>query len=247
MLQQWWNDPNYRTRLLFVVAALLFVVFVATLLREGSSQTAAVVEATSSPTAAASTSPSPIASASPTSVPATPQPTTAPAPTAQPPAAPPLPAGNFRNGTFSVGVDVAPGTYRTRTPSTGCVWARLNAQGQVLGGATTDGPEIVTILPTDRTFRSSNCATWSLDLSPLGNSNIGPHIDGTYFVGADMAPGVWKASSAGCVWSRVSGFTGDAGAVIASGKTTAANQTFEIGATDRGFRTANCGILTRAG
>ena len=139
---------------------------------------------------------------------------------------------------------MAPGTYRTRTASAGCSWARLNSQGQLITGRTTNDPDIVTILRTDGFFRSSNCASWSLDLTRITNTPLNSIPDGTYLVGTDIVPGVWRALSTGCSWWRLSEFTGDGSTIIASA---ASNPNVTVMSSDRGFRSVNCSLWQKVG
>ncbi len=91
------------------------------------------------------------------------QPTTRPAtPTTQPTTAT---YPQFGDGTFVVGKDIQPGTYRTREASSGCYYARLSGFGGTLGeiiaNNNTDAPAIVTIAATDKGFESTRCGTWT--------------------------------------------------------------------------------------
>jgi len=83
------------------------------------------------------------------------------------------PLNTFGSGTLIVGVDVAPGTWRTGcgVGCDKCFWERLSgfASGDGLGVDRGDvivlgGPQryetIVTIQPTDRGFASSFCGFW---------------------------------------------------------------------------------------
>lgn len=70
----------------------------------------------------------------------------------------------FGPGTFIVGTDIAPGTYRGRGGS--CYWARLRSFGGTLNsvianGNGTGGSVIVTINRGDKGFESSRCGTWT--------------------------------------------------------------------------------------
>jgi hypothetical protein len=241
MFQRMLADQQWRTRGLLLVVGVFFVFAIAASLPRGQDSTSGsptpTSTARSSATAAPAASPTAIAVASPT-----PEPPAATAvPTARP--APVTPQG-FGNGTRAVGVDVAPGTYRTRTASAGCSWARLNAQGQLITGRSTNDADIVTIVPTDGFFRSTNCANWSLDLTRITNTNLGPLFDGTFLVGTDIVPGVWRATNASCTWWRLSEFTGDASTILGTG---APNTTVTILGSDRGFRSINCTLWQKVG
>jgi hypothetical protein len=74
------------------------------------------------------------------------------------------PQTSFGNGTFIVGTDIQPGTYRT-TGGSNCYYARLSGfggtSGEIIANANTDGSgAIVTIEPSDVGFQSSGCNTW---------------------------------------------------------------------------------------
>jgi len=73
------------------------------------------------------------------------------------------------NGTYVVGTDIQPGSYRTagRVDSgfPHCYWSRnLDASGEVdsiVANSTTDGPTTVTVKPTDGAFHTSGCQPWT--------------------------------------------------------------------------------------
>lgn len=73
------------------------------------------------------------------------------------------------NGTFLVGTDIEPGTYRTPGPDgsrVGCTWDRLSglsgtdADVIVFDGGT--GPLIVTVSESDIAFTTAGCQPWAL-------------------------------------------------------------------------------------
>ena len=69
----------------------------------------------------------------------------------------------FGQGTFIVGVDIKPGTYRSsKGPS--CYWARLkNFTGAISGIIANNfgGKAVVKIRATDKGFQSQSCGTWT--------------------------------------------------------------------------------------
>jgi hypothetical protein len=76
-----------------------------------------------------------------------------------------VPATSFGDGTWAVGVDIAPGTYRA-PGGVGCQWERLSEFGAVgtSGVIASDRPTsqtTVTIAPTDKGFSSSHCGRWT--------------------------------------------------------------------------------------
>jgi hypothetical protein len=108
----------------------------------------------------APSSPSPFAPPSPPPAPVTPRPAGA-APARVPPG----------DGIVLVGVDVAPGVYRsapqTRTEGVvrTCFWARLSgttgSSSDTITSDLSDGPSVVTIAPTDVAFKTQFCGSWT--------------------------------------------------------------------------------------
>ena len=117
----------------------------------------------------------------------------------------------FGNGVFEVGVDIAPGTYRSTGPTTAmplCSYARLRSAG---GGTTNldniiaienvQGPAIVTVEPADGGFFSQGCEQWEKVQSSGANSAdsgapSGPRTsfdNGIFQVGVDIAPGTYRS------------------------------------------------------
>jgi hypothetical protein len=165
-----------------------------------------------------------------------------------PPAiSPPEDILTFGDGVHAVGSDVQPGRYRTTSPSGLCYWARLSGFGGTLdeliandlafGGAS----EVVDIDAADLGFESDGCGTWSTDLSAVTTSPEAPFGDGTYIVGVDVAAGTWRsAGGETCYWSRLAGFGGELGDILANdlpdGPTVVT-----IAPSDVGFTTSGCG------
>jgi len=111
--------------------------------------------ATSTPPTTLATTASP-----PTTAAATP---VAPTTSTAPPTTAPAPKG-LRDGTFVVGTDIEPGTYRS-TSTANCYWARLrNFSGTgndvIANWFMTSGSVIVTIEATDVGFKSERCGPW---------------------------------------------------------------------------------------
>lgn len=70
----------------------------------------------------------------------------------------------FGAGTYLVGEDIAPGTYRSRGKA-GCSWERLRGftgdQSDILAKGTGGGRRTVTVRGTDTGFSSVGCGTWT--------------------------------------------------------------------------------------
>lgn len=126
-----------------------------------------------------------------------------------------------RDGTYTVGTTVKPGTY-TAVVAGGpygldaCYWERRDRDGDDFDGTlanelTFNGRTIVTILTSDKYFQIDGCS----GLTPLRKTSptataVG---DGTHAVGFHMMPGTYAAYGAtgddSCYWAKLSGFTGD--------------------------------------
>ena len=153
----------------------------------------------------------------------------------------------FGSGTKVVGKDIQPST-RTRHDSSGCYFARLKgfsgSVDDILANDNTDARVVVTILPTDAGFQSSNCDTWSSDLSAVTTSKTS-FGDGDFIVGTDMVPGTYRNSgSSGCYWARLSGFDHTLDNILANDKTDA-QAVVTIAASDKGFESSNCGTWNK--
>jgi hypothetical protein len=68
------------------------------------------------------------------------------------------------DGTYQVGVDIAPGTYRS-AGGTGCYWARLKSlnTSDIINNNISDGPQVVGIQPTDAAFLTKSCGPWQME------------------------------------------------------------------------------------
>jgi len=69
------------------------------------------------------------------------------------------------DGTYQVGADINPGTYKSSKPDSGnCYWARLkNDSGQfsaIIANNNSSGQSVVTIRSTDGVFETSGCNPW---------------------------------------------------------------------------------------
>lgn len=73
------------------------------------------------------------------------------------------------DGTYRVGTDIAPGTYRSGGTSpegeSDCYWARLRSlkPTDIINSDIGTGPQVVTIQPSDRAFVTHSCQTWQKD------------------------------------------------------------------------------------
>jgi hypothetical protein len=156
-------------------------------------------------------------------------------------------ARTFSDGTWLVGGEVRPGTYRATAEGT-CSWARLAEPlagvEQVIGSDLGSGPRLVTVGKRDESFRSTGCGRWTSDLSRITDDRTA-FGDGMFLVGEDIAAGTYRSVGSGtCSWSRLSGFGGSADEVIAS-MVAVGPQEVGIRGSDKGFASAGCGGWTR--
>ena len=60
-------------------------------------------------------------------------------------------------GTYVVGEDIRPGTYKARANDWGCYWARLTRGNDIIDNHFGEGRAVVTIQPVDYAFETSGC------------------------------------------------------------------------------------------
>lgn len=73
-------------------------------------------------------------------------------------------ATEFGSGTYFVGMEIEPGTYRASRFDE-CNWERLSSftrsSNDIIASSDPGGAGVVTILPSDKGFKSRNCGTWT--------------------------------------------------------------------------------------
>ncbi len=68
-----------------------------------------------------------------------------------------------QDGIYTVGTDIAPGTYSSPGPvgNGTCYWKRLgNPDGALIDNAISKKPQVVQIEPTDKAFKTNGCQPW---------------------------------------------------------------------------------------
>ena len=160
-----------------------------------------------------------------------------------------VPAAAFGDGLYRLDQGFPAGTYRTLASAEGCYWERLRGlsghPSEIIANDISTESMTVTVEPGDAAFRVSRCGIWTADVTPdvTGRDPVAPIGDGTWLVGAELAPGTWTATGGStCLWERLSGFRGQPEDVIASDST----RTVTITSTDLGFRSRRCGTWTRS-
>jgi hypothetical protein len=181
-----------------------------------------------------------------TTVVSTAQPAPTPTPTPKP-QAPAVPSFSG-DGNYIVGTDIQPGTYRTRVGSSGCYYARLKGFGgsssDISANANTDAPAVITISASDAGFQTSNCATWTENLSQITTSQTS-FSDGIFIVGTDILPGTYRSTGGdGCYYARLKSFGGTS-SDIAANENTDTSAIITIASTDAGFQSSGCGTWSK--
>ncbi|MDT7792650.1 MAG: hypothetical protein QOD59_2086 [Mycobacterium sp.] len=69
------------------------------------------------------------------------------------------------DGTYRVGTDIVPGTYRSAGPrrrEADCYWARLDGldPDHIIKNEISADPQVVVIQPTDTAFATHSCQPW---------------------------------------------------------------------------------------
>jgi hypothetical protein len=122
-------------------------------------------------------------------------------------------ATTFGSGAWIVGIDIAPGIYRSTGMAQSCYWRRVSGFGggydESIEVGFAGGIQTVSILVTDAGFSADeDCGTWSL--IPTEGSQATSFGPGVWLVGVDIAPGTYRSDGTGgsCFWARLSGFGG---------------------------------------
>lgn len=150
---------------------------------------------------------------------------------------------HFGDGTYIVGQDIQPGTYRTRVaPNTDCYYARLNSlnTSDILANNNTFAPAVITINSSDKAFISQGCGSWTQDLSAITTTKTS-FSDGIYIIGTDIEPGTYHTNGqTGCYWARLRDFSGGGTNIIDNGNSNGL-VSVTILSTDKGFSADHCG------
>jgi len=159
---------------------------------------------------------------------------------------------SFGSGTWRVGSDIQPGTYRNSDSSGMCYAARLSGFGgtldEIIANELSSSIMIVTIEPSDAGFQSEDCGVWSNQLTPCTNAPTSSFGDGYYLIGTEVAAGLWRNSDSSqmCYWERLSGFGWSLQDIITN-KLSTSIQTVQVKASDLGFHSEDCGVWTYLG
>ncbi|WP_371330039.1 hypothetical protein [Streptomyces sp. TP-A0356] len=155
------------------------------------------------------------------------------------------------DGSYVVGRDVRPGTYRTTGNTDGlCYWERAkDASGgadSLIANDNVTGTSYVTVKATDKVFRSSGCKDWQAVGEKTAGATTGARIDGDggmYRVGVDIAPGTYRSTGNSgdlCYWERAKDALHSVESVSANDNVSG-SAVVTISAGDAYFKTVGCG------
>lgn len=159
-------------------------------------------------------------------------------------------AASIGNGTLIVGKDIQPGTYKAlATDAAGGYWERdkdtSGSADSILANdnVATGDQAVVTILPTDKSFKSTGMGGWvPADGPSLTGGKLG---SGTLIVGIDIQPGTYTATvtdQAGGYWERATDTTGSTDSIAANDNVDYGNKaTVTISAGDKAFKSTGFG------
>ena len=155
------------------------------------------------------------------------------------------PSSTMGQGSWQVGIDIAPGRWSTTSEVDGCYWQRVSSfSGEfaaIIANDNVDGRAIVDISANDVGFESTRCGDWVI-VQPVEDPPSSTMGQGSWQVGIDIAPGRWSTTSEvdGCYWQRVSSFSGEFAAIIANDNVDG-RAIVDISANDVGFESTRCG------
>lgn len=156
-----------------------------------------------------------------------------------------------KDGTYKVGSKLKPGLYKATGSGNSCYWERLNGfsgslddiNSNYIGTANT----YVRITSYDEGFKTSRCGSWK-QVSSSGAKATTIKKNGTYRVGIDIKPGLYKGiSSDSCYWETLYDFTGDFYDIIENDFSYDRYIYVDIPSDAKGFKKNGCGTLKRIG
>lgn len=159
------------------------------------------------------------------------------------------------DGSYLVGKDIKPGTYRTTGNTDGmCYWERAkDASGEtdsLIANDNVSGTSYVTVKATDKLFKSTGCNDWQAVGGKQSGSPAGKRISGDggmYAVGVDIAPGTYRSTGnkdQGCYWERAKDALHSIESIKANDNVTG-TAVVTISSNDAYFKTTGCRDWTK--
>ncbi|MFG2293692.1 hypothetical protein [Streptomyces sp. NPDC048603] len=169
-------------------------------------------------------------------------------------------AGAFKgNGTFEVGKDLKPGTYRTsgNSSTSGCYWELAkDSSGEtdsIIANDNVTGSSYLTVKASAKILKSNDCKDWeAVDPKATGSPKSEAKGDGGMFkVGLDLAPGTYKSAgpaegSDNCYWERTKDAEHGIDSIIAN-ENPEGSAVVTISAKDAYFKTSGCADWKKTG
>ncbi|WP_231626976.1 hypothetical protein [Streptomyces apocyni] len=161
------------------------------------------------------------------------------------------------SGTYEVGSDIKPGTYRSTGNSDGmCYWERAkDSTGEmesIIANDNVTGTAYVTVKESDKIFKSTECKSWETVDEKAKGSPAGGDVkgDGGMFkVGVDIAPGTYKSSDNTddmCYWERTKDAESRIESIVANDNVTG-SAIVTISPQDAYFKTTGCSDWKKTG
>ncbi|MDD2282610.1 MAG: cell wall-binding repeat-containing protein [Eubacteriales bacterium] len=142
-------------------------------------------------------------------------------------------------GTWLVGKDIEPGIYRS--DGTIYYWARLSGLSGELddilaNDAFPSSPVYVEIKASDHAFETKGTGSWyKINLDTYTGKRITSFSQGSYLVGKDIEPGLYRSANGFNYWARLNDFSGDLFSIIANDAFCSGPALVEIKESDFGF------------
>ena len=138
---------------------------------------------------------------------------------------------------------VRPGVYYAVPNIAGCGWARVDSQGNSLGGAKdVVGPQFFLLKTTDARVVVAGHCTWTT--APTYSVGVRSDGDGQYRVGTEIGTGWFHANnSADCLWFAENSLDGSNSSVT-RGNESSGPHVVQLSASDIGFESYGCGTWT---
>ncbi|MFP3992412.1 hypothetical protein U9R90_34085 [Streptomyces sp. E11-3] len=166
-------------------------------------------------------------------------------------------AGLGGDGTYEVGSDIKPGTYRSTGNEDGlCYWERAKDSSgdmeSILANDNVTGTAYVTVKESDKIFKSTDCKSWETVDEKAKGSPAGGDINGDggmYKVGVDIAPGTYKSSGNEddmCYWERSKDAENRLES-IAANDNVSGSAIVTVSPQDAYFKTTGCGDWKKTG
>lgn len=142
-------------------------------------------------------------------------------------------------GTWLVGREIEPGIYRSDGPIN--YWARLSGLSGELddilaNDAFPASPVYVEIKASDHAFETKGTGSWyKINRGTYTGNRSTSFSEGSYLVGKDIEPGLYRSANGFNYWARLNDFAGELSSIIANAAFCSGPALIEIKESDFGF------------